>query len=56
MSDCAEDDAGGLIGDINIGNSMDFADIKVSYDEVDVLIAISIDADDSTDCADDAAG
>ena len=56
LTDCAEYAAGGLIGDINYGNSMDCADIKVSDDAADGLIAIAIDAGNSMDCAEDAAG
>ena len=54
--DCSEDAAGGFIGDINAGNSIDFSDIKVSDDVADILIAIAISADNSVDHAEDAAG
>ena len=56
FTDCSKNDAGGLIDVINAGNSMYWADITVSDNAADGLIAIAIDAGNSTDCAEDAAG
>ena len=40
----ADDAAGGLVAAINAGNSMDCADILISDDAADELIATAIDA------------
>ena len=45
-----------MISTINAGNSKFFADIMIKKDAEDGLIATTIDAENSKDCVDDAAG
>ena len=45
-----------MVVDINAGNSTDCADIFISNDATDGLIATTIDARNLMDCAEDAAG
>ena len=52
--DFSEDAAGGLIASIYTGDYMDCADILISDDVMDGLIATSIDAGNPTGCDDDA--
>ena len=51
-TDFSEDAAGGLIAATNAGNSTSCADILISNDSVDGLIATDTDAGNLTDCAD----
>ena len=56
LEDCDNNYAGGLISNIDDVDSIDCADILISDNKADELIASAINYESSTDCADNAAG